>query len=138
MSISPVYFLTLERKGEVKVFGKEFAEELAKQAKAEIFITKDTETNKEIYIVLKPVEYDSSGRMKYNPRFHKKGIAWSSEDLQYLIEWYDIIGPEEMSFALERPATSIMQRVSELRRKGVMKKPKKITHFRRIKKEMAL
>ncbi|PRR70883.1 hypothetical protein [Clostridium thermopalmarium] len=83
------------------------------------------------------VEYDRFGRIKYNPAFHTKHkTPWSMEDLQYLVNWYDIIGPEEMSFALERPVTAIQQKVTVLRRQGYMKKPDKFGYHRRIKKEL--
>lgn len=82
------------------------------------------------------VEYDKSGRMKYNPLYHAKhGMPWSFEDLQYLINWYDLIGPEEMSFALERTISTINQKVVELRREGVMIKPIKRMHNERIKRK---
>ena len=72
------------------------------------------------------IEYDSSGRMRYNPEFHRKnGQLWNDEDLKYLIEWYDKIGAEEMSFALERPITAVMQKAKILRDKGIMTKPSK-------------
>ncbi|WP_242831514.1 hypothetical protein [Clostridium cadaveris] len=64
--------------------------------------------------------------MKYNPEFHRKnGQPWDKEDLEYLINWYDKIGPEELSFALERPITALCQKVSVLRRIGVMEKSEK-------------
>lgn len=59
--------------------------------------------------------------MNYNPEFHKKhGTSWTLEDLQYLIDWYDIIGVEEMSYALERTIKSVAQKATELRNKGIM------------------
>lgn len=82
------------------------------------------------------VIYDHFGRMKYNPEFHiNTGKAWSTNDEQYLIDWYDIIGPEEMSFALERTIISVMQKVTVLRKEGVMKKPLKRANSKRIKKD---
>ena len=67
------------------------------------------------------IEYDEYGRMNYNPEFHcKNGTPWSFEDINYLIEWYDKTGPEEMSFALDRTIKSIMQYVSKLRKDGLM------------------
>jgi hypothetical protein len=67
------------------------------------------------------IEYDCYGRMKYNPEFHANdGKTWSKDDIDYLINWYDIIGPEEMSFALERTIKAIQQKVSELRKKKML------------------
>ena len=78
------------------------------------------------------IEYDSSGRMKYNPEFHRKhGQLWSRDDLEYLISWYDKIGPEEMSFALERPIGAVAQKVKVLRQRGIMQRQtKKVRHDR--------
>ena len=82
---------------------------------------------------MEALEYDRYGRLKYNPIFHSKHkTPWSTEDLQYLINFYDFAGPEEMSFALERPATAIKQKVNELRKKGVMKKSQKIIRHEKI------
>lgn len=68
------------------------------------------------------IQYDSYGRMLYNPEFHGKNrTAWEEEEIQYLIDWYDIIGAEEMSFALERTMASIQHKVSRLRKEGRMK-----------------
>lgn len=69
------------------------------------------------------VEYDRWGRMKYNPVFHENnGKTWTQEDLQYLIDWFDIIGVEEMSFALSRTMGTIQNKVAELRKSNRMRK----------------
>lgn len=82
------------------------------------------------------IEYDSSGRMKYNPEFHtKSGQPWEEDDIQYLIDWYEKIGPEEMSFALERPISAIIQKATVLRKKGFIKKPTKEVRFARARYE---
>jgi len=68
------------------------------------------------------IQYDKYGRMLYNPEFHSKNCTkWKEEEVQYLIQWYEIIGAEEMSFALERTMPSIQHKVSKLRKKGRMK-----------------
>ena len=73
------------------------------------------------------IVYDKYGKMKYNSEFHgKHGTSWSYEDLKYLIDWYDVAGAEEMSFALERTPYTIALKVCELRKKGIMKKERKI------------
>ncbi len=70
---------------------------------------------------MKEVEYDRYGRMKCNPIFHpNSGKPWTAEDENYLIGWFDKIGTDEMSLALGRTTTSIMQRVTELRKQGIM------------------
>lgn len=81
-------------------------------------------------------EYDINGRMKYNPEFHRKhNTSWSKEDLEYLICWYDLAGPEELSFALERPMTAINQKVVSLRKKGIMKKSEKRMYHKTIRRQ---
>jgi len=83
-----------------------------------------------------PIEYDIYGRMKYNPEFHENmGKNWDQEEVSYLVLWYDIIGPEEMSFALSRTIKSVMQKVLLKRRDGSMVKPVQPTHTKRIKKD---
>ena len=82
------------------------------------------------------IEYDRFGRMKYNPEFHKRsGMIWNKDELDYLINWYDKIGAEEMSFALERPITSVAQKVNILRGRGVMQKPTKYMRHVRARYE---
>ncbi|MDP4174175.1 MAG: hypothetical protein Q8933_09425 [Bacteroidota bacterium] len=81
------------------------------------------------------IEYDRFGRMNYNPEFHaNNGKLWGKEDVQYMIDWYNIIGPEEMSYALERTIKTIQAKATELRRKGLLTKPAKQMHHKRIKK----
>lgn len=70
-----------------------------------------------------PIEYDKCGRMKYNSELHKKqGISWSKEDLKYLIDWYEIIGLEEISMALERSEITVAAKIAYLRKQGKMEK----------------
>lgn len=79
------------------------------------------------------IQYDHCGRMKYNPTFHQNnGTPWNEEDTEYLIKWYDIVGADEMSFALGRTAATIMNKVQHLRAKGIMQKPLKRKWCRRI------
>lgn len=81
---------------------------------------------------MEQVQFDRYKRMKYHPEYHKNmGQPWSFEDLQYLINYYDKIGATEMSFALERTETSILQRVNELRKARIMSKPSTIRYFKR-------
>ena len=81
-----------------------------------------------------PIKYDRFGRMEYNPMFHENmNRPWQAIDEIYLIEWYEIIGAEEMSYAVGRTIRTVMQRVVDLRRTGAMVKPLKSKHFARIK-----
>lgn len=71
------------------------------------------------------LNYTPRGRIAYTPEYHAKtGSKWSKDDLEYLINWYNIIGIEEMTFALERAGGTIMTKVNSLRRKGLMKPTK--------------
>lgn len=81
-----------------------------------------------------PIEYDRFGRMEYNPLFHSNNRKpWLKEDTQYLIDWYEIIGPEEIGFALDRTIKSVMHQVTVFRKNGKMKKPFKKTYTKKIK-----
>lgn len=69
------------------------------------------------------LEYDTQGRIKYNPELHdRQGLPWSEEETEYLIKWYDIIGMEEMSLALGRTEGTVASKVCRLQRQGKMKK----------------
>lgn len=82
------------------------------------------------------IEYDKSGRMKYNPEFHfNQSKPWSYEDEEYLIKWYEFIGMEEMSFALGRTEATVTEKVSRLRKQGKMLIPTQKNRTRRILKE---
>lgn len=84
------------------------------------------------------IAYDHHGRMAYNPEFHENHRKpWSEEDLEYLIEWYDVAGLEEMSFALGRTIKTVATMVYDLRKKGIMPEPQNQVKHKRIKKEMA-
>lgn len=77
------------------------------------------------------IEYDKYGRMKYNPIFHPNNrTLWSTADLRYLIDWYEKVGPDEMSFALGRTVGTIMQKVNELRKQGLMPQTTNTRHKR--------
>lgn len=59
--------------------------------------------------------YDRYGRMSYSPELHKnQGKVWTYEEVEYLKNWYAIIGPEEMSLALERTPASVMTKASSI------------------------
>ncbi|MEG1481807.1 hypothetical protein [Clostridium sp.] len=68
---------------------------------------------------MEELNYDKYGRIKYTPSFHSKHMtSWNDEDLDYLINWYDVAGPRELSFALERPEASITEKYHRLKKKG--------------------
>lgn len=71
--------------------------------------------------IIHPVEYDKCGRMKYNPDLHfNQGKPWNDDDIDYLIEWYTIIGLEEMSLALGRTEGTVANKVNQFRNQGRM------------------
>ena len=82
------------------------------------------------------IEYDRSGRMKYNPEFHfNQGQYWTYEEEEYLIKWYDIIGMEEMSLALGRTEATVANKVYRLQKQGRMKKADSKRYTIKILKE---
>lgn len=89
------------------------------------------------------VEFDGNGRMKYNSELHfNQGQPWVTEDVEYLIEWLDKIGYEEMSLALGRTEATLRDKVFKLRKKGLMKKSsdpvRRIRLLRRCECEQAI
>ena len=73
------------------------------------------------------VTYDKYGRMQYLPDFHpNQGKTWLNKDQRFLIEYYEKLGPDEISLVLGRTIHSIMMRACELRKKGNM--PKRSTN----------
>ena len=71
-----------------------------------------------------PVTYDKYGRMNYHPDFHgNQKQPWTTVDQKFLIENYENMGPEEISFALERTIHTVMTRAYQLRKIGAMPKP---------------
>lgn len=83
------------------------------------------------------VEYDAFGRMKYNPEYHfNQGALWSTEDKEYLANWLDKIGLEEMSLALGRTETTISEKARILRKQGKMKEDTKSRNPRLLRAEL--
>jgi len=68
--------------------------------------------------------YDRYGRMNYHPEYHpNQGRPWTTRDQKYLIEYYEKLGPEQVSLALGRTIHTVMQRACELRKTGAMRRP---------------
>ena len=79
--------------------------------------------------------YDRYGRMQYHPDFHENHLkSWTIVDHKYLIENYERLGPEQISFDLGRTIGVIMTRVYQLRKKGLMSKPSKSVRHKRMEK----
>lgn len=71
------------------------------------------------------VTYDKYGRMNYHPDFHaRQNTPWTTSDEKFLIENYASLGPEQISFALERTIHTVMTRAYRLRKQGLMPKLK--------------
>ncbi len=82
-----------------------------------------------------PVTYDAYGRMQYHPDFHPNhGKAWKTTEQSYLIERYELDGPEQVSFALGRTIHTVMEKAYVLRKSGVMPKATQVTHHRRVQR----
>ncbi|TKF97352.1 hypothetical protein, partial [Vibrio sp. F13] len=70
------------------------------------------------------------------PDYHPNhGLPWKTSEQKYLIDRYVVDGPEQVSFALGRTIHTIMAKAWELRKLGVMPKPTKVPHHRRVQKE---
>lgn len=79
------------------------------------------------------IEYDSRGNMKYNAELHpNQGTPWTSDDMQYFVNWLDKIGYEEMSLALGRDERTLRTKAYSLRKKGLMKKNSSQIRHRRL------
>ncbi len=82
-----------------------------------------------------PIIFDRYGRMQYHPDYHpNQGKPWTTTDEQYLIEFYEVEGPEQMSLSLGRTIHTVMTRAYQLRKRGVMTKPKVQKNFPRLMK----
>jgi len=82
-----------------------------------------------------PVTYDAYGRMQYHPDFHPNhGLPWKTTEQKYLIERYELDGPEQVSFALGRIIHTVKAKAGEFRKLGVMSKPTKIKLHRRVQR----
>lgn len=77
------------------------------------------------------IEYDSQGRMKYNPEFHENHRkAWSTSELAYLCSMH--LGRElcDLSLALSRTESSLGEKIMELKRQG------KYEYYRKLGKSI--
>ncbi len=81
--------------------------------------------------------YDRYGRMNYHPDYHpNQWRPWTTTDQQYLIDYYEALGPDQISFDLGRTIHTIMTRAYELRKNGEMPKPKRRVRHRRVRLEV--
>jgi hypothetical protein len=76
--------------------------------------------------------YSKTGRLLYDPELHaKQGTPWMLADQKFLIDNYTALGAEACGLALERTTATVMTRVCELRRTGLMPKFEKGSKRRR-------
>ena len=69
-----------------------------------------------------PVKFNKLGRMLYHPDFHQRQHQhWTTHEQKFLLENYELLGPEEVSLTLERTIQSVMMRMTFLRKKGIAK-----------------
>ncbi|MDO8729530.1 MAG: hypothetical protein Q7K26_06675 [bacterium] len=81
---------------------------------------------------MEPVTYDKQGRMKYHPEFHaKQKQPWTTSEQKFLVENYELFGPEQISLEMERTVNTVMKRASDLRKKGLLKRPEKKRNHKR-------
>lgn len=70
--------------------------------------------------------------MNFHHDFHsKQNTPWTTTDEKFLIENYAELGPEQVSFALERTIHTVMTRAYKLRKDGLM--PKKKSWHKRMR-----
>lgn len=82
----------------------------------------------EISNQLKDVTYDNYGRMNFHAEIHtNQGKPWLIADQKYLIEFYETLGPAQISFDLGRTIHTIMTKAYRLRKDGLMAKRSKNT-----------
>lgn len=64
------------------------------------------------------VQYDTFGRMKYNPEYHDNhGKRWSKEDLIYLCSMHGAMKRKDLSLALGRTETTVAMKLYTLTNK---------------------
>ncbi|EHQ63650.1 hypothetical protein PDENDC454_04264 [Paenibacillus dendritiformis C454] len=77
-----------------------------------------------------PIEYDSTGMMKYHPDYHpKRGEAYTDEELCYLAKFYKFDGKESISLALDRPGSSVQKRYIQLAKSGLLEHYRKLDFY---------
>lgn len=66
------------------------------------------------------VEYSKTNkRMKYNNEFHDKhGQPWTVQELSYLCKMYSSMKKEDLSMALGRTHSTVLNKAYDLKRKG--------------------
>jgi len=78
------------------------------------------------------VTYDNQGRMNYHPEIHfNQGKPWLTTDQKYLINFYEKLGPSQISFDLGRTIHTVTSKAYELRKKGLMAKRSTTTTHKR-------
>lgn len=64
-------------------------------------------------------EFDSQGRMQYNPDFHfSHGKPFTESDLEYMCKYYEIDGTKLMSLALGKTEMTIESKIRKLKKQN--------------------
>ena len=56
---------------------------------------------------------------EYYEYFYNVAERWTTEDLEYLCEWWGRTSTAELALAVGRPPWSLQRKISELRKRGV-------------------
>lgn len=76
------------------------------------------------------VEYDTCGRIKYNPELHEnQGTIWSEEDKEYLCKYESIDQIETVAMALGRTRGTVSEKLKRLRKSGRFEYYKNLNKF---------
>jgi DNA-binding MarR family transcriptional regulator len=72
------------------------------------------------------LRYDSMGRILYHPEFHPNHRKpFTAEELEYLCRFYEVDDSRTMAFALGRTESTVLAKVSELKKRGLYEYYKK-------------
>jgi hypothetical protein len=73
------------------------------------------------------LEFDSRGRMMYNPEFHfKHEQPWDLEDIEYIMNWYHVAASDELSFAVGKTEGVVDNMIYRLRKRGLINKERRL------------
>lgn len=76
------------------------------------------------------VEYDNSGRIKYNPEIHpNQGKLWTESDKEYLCKYESIDEMETIAMALGRTRGTVHEKLSILKQRGMVDYYKNLNRY---------
>lgn len=69
--------------------------------------------------IMRNIEYDRLGRMKYNPQFHdNQGTKFTEGELIYLCKFWEKDKTKNLSLAVGRTESSLAKKIQMLRKKS--------------------